>query len=298
MFRMEVQERLLVIDSTFRDRALFPSASDFRVYFPVPLTDVYKVELVDACLPNVSYNVTELNQVISWQEQVSGSTTSLSVKVPTGHYTEYTLADEIQRLMNSASQAFKEGNWPAYATLNPYAVTYDRVHNSFRFSLKYMILDRFRLLFPGNDLHELLGFDPGSTGWNVDGSITSVRPTIIDDASYTFLSSSELDDPLTLCLGDRYGSGPDALRAFAWFPNSTTKGGVIHHLWPSIEDVHSRETVFRPPRASISSMGFKLLDAKGNALETQGVEMDFVLRVFSLVRVEKQSDDLVYDSIL
>lgn len=45
-------------------------------------------------------------------------------------------------------------------------------------------------------------------------------------------------------------------------------------------------------------MGFKLIDSKGEMVETQGVNMDFVLRVYSLVRVKNTSDDLVYDSIL
>lgn len=237
---MDVQECLITVDSSFRDKAVFPNASDFRVYFPVPLTDVYKVELVSACLPNVSFNVTEDNHSFSWEEESSGNTNVLTAKVPTGHYTEYTLADELQRLMNAASLSSKDGNWPAYAILNPYSVTYDRVHNCFRFSLKYMVLDRFRLLFPGGDLHELLGFDAGNTDWNLDNMITSMRPTMVDISSYTFISSTELDDPLTLSFGSRNGSGPDTMRAFAWFPNSTSRGARIYHLWPSNEDIHSR----------------------------------------------------------
>lgn len=196
--------------------------------------------------------------------------------------------------MNSVSGASKDVDWPTYTTLDPYSVLYDRVLNRFKFSLKYTVLDRFRLTFPGNDLHELIGFEAGNTEWSVDHTIASIRPTTTDNSAYTFMSSLELDRSLTLCSGYRRGPGPDAMQAFAWFPNSTSKGDVIHHLWPSQEDVRSRQTVFRPPRSSISSMGFKILNAKGDVLETHGIDVDFVLRVYS---GEKDSDDLIYDSV-
>lgn len=83
---MPLQQSLIAVDSSFRDKLLFPCPTDFRVYFPTPLTDMYKVEFVNACLSNISFNVTEVNQSFGWEEQSMGSISAYTVKVPTGHY--------------------------------------------------------------------------------------------------------------------------------------------------------------------------------------------------------------------
>jgi hypothetical protein len=286
---MDLEETFIAVDSVYRDRTLYPDSGSFRVQFTTPLTDIYKIEIVSCCIPNVSYNVTEINQLFGWEEETSGVSSGCSFRIPTGHYTDSMLASEIQRLMNATFKIEKGGDWPAYATLDPFDVAYDKVHHHFVFLTKFSVFDRFRLVFGGGDCHELLGFPSGSSEWDASGFLASVTPTTIEGSAYTFMSSEELNEPLIPCLGSRYDASNVDMRAFAWFPNYLSRGFVIHHLWSTSEDVASRQKVFKPPLANLSSLQFKILDASGIILDTNGVDLDFVLRVQCFVRTDPPS---------
>lgn len=88
--------KMLLIDS--RDRLSYSnSSSDFTIELPEAITNIERVRLVAANVPNTIYNVRSTNNIIRWTR---GS--AFTYTIPEGAYTVTNLLSTIQTGMNAA----------------------------------------------------------------------------------------------------------------------------------------------------------------------------------------------------
>lgn len=90
------------IDSSDRDIPNYPDPAKYVYELEHELDDVVSIELVQACIPNSGYVITEGNNKICFQESLG---VNLLAVIPPGNYTIVTLAVAIQKAMSEAPGA-------------------------------------------------------------------------------------------------------------------------------------------------------------------------------------------------
>lgn len=90
----------LYLNSADRDTNAWPTPAEYMIDLPSEVTNIIKVDLVQASLPTTARNVTSTNNIIRFS--VSPHSILNTVRIPPGCYTGTTLALEIMIQMNVA----------------------------------------------------------------------------------------------------------------------------------------------------------------------------------------------------
>lgn len=137
----------VLIDSRFRDLELYPGSSEYVIDLDEPLDNIMSVELINYKVPNNSYMISKINNMLYFCEDpiqfsVQGAilpfdpANILKIVIPSGNYQPADLAAKIQSLINDVSRG-------------TITVTYDT--STQLFSFRSNLTDR-------NSLLQVLGF--------------------------------------------------------------------------------------------------------------------------------------------
>ena len=94
---------LFVVDSAMRDKLAYPTPSDYVVPLPMPLRNVFSVDLVDATIPRTEYSVERatntlviaVTQAFATIDAARAAGAAVSVSVPPGNYNVLQLIEVI-----------------------------------------------------------------------------------------------------------------------------------------------------------------------------------------------------------
>lgn len=283
---LDLQEAVICVDSSLRDKVIYPTSAHFRVYLRTPLTNVVSCELLSAEFPNVQYSLTARRNGFFFSETVGGEDRVAYFVLPTGNYLGADLAEATARLMNLTT---------AGSGGRTYAVMYNPLRSKFVFSMAEPSagVSRFKLLFsrPGS-AHKAFGFDAADTEWNVGYANEGVDPSDPEYAdsiastnyadlfgdTYVYLTSPELDTKFHETKYTRSitsASTPFVGNAFVWLSLFGEPGDVIYYSATTATQV---STEFRPPLAKLDQMEFSWRRKDGSLVDFQGLDNSFTLR--------------------
>ena len=108
---------IFIADSSKRDKAAYPTASEFEVTFNSQFRNIVKFEVLQASIPRTDYLVDEtecsftyaINQptnINTWQQDVAGNIRTANITP--GDYNFPQLVDEMNRVLEETSNAFND----------------------------------------------------------------------------------------------------------------------------------------------------------------------------------------------
>jgi hypothetical protein len=108
---------IFIADSSKRDKAAYPTASEFEVTFNSQFRNIVKFEVLQASIPRTDYLVDEtecsftyaINQptnINTWQQDVAGNIRTANITP--GDYNFPQLVDEMNRVLQATSNAFND----------------------------------------------------------------------------------------------------------------------------------------------------------------------------------------------
>lgn len=240
-----------------RDRlSSSPSTSDFIVQLPEQVLNVCQVELIDVQLPNVFYNITTNNQILTWVYN-DGSDHTLTYTIPAGCYDINTLVTKIQAGMNGAGDA---NTYSVTYNNEQFTVTFTRTGGSATFQLKCSLTTGpwYELGFPYTDTA-------------LDAS-PKTSPNVVNLASVYHLGLSV--SPLLALAQTSSGNYVN------WFLSVDTAGGVVINQPVNSEYM---QTSFIYTQSCLTQLHIKLDYANTSsrgALNLNGADWEFILRVY------------------
>jgi len=149
------QNYVFLVDSKDRERATYPTPSDYVVRFSTPFANIVGLEVLEATIPRTMYNVDVANNRIRFCIYVTGyalEKTYTTAEVPIGDYSITTLIPAINAVLISAllGEASTVAQITAASLSNP-----PDVRNTLVFTCPYP----FELDMAGSSIAEALGFD-------------------------------------------------------------------------------------------------------------------------------------------
>ena len=264
---IEYSTHVIEVDSSQRDTDEFPSSSEYTVFFRNPLTNVTRVDLTSAEVPNLSFNVNDSNNTFILEELIgTNPPNTVTCTLPEGHFDITDLTVEIQRQLN-----LKSSNHTS-----PYTVSALSGRNKVIFKAASGIT-RFRLLFEGdNTCCSLLGFDNSNTPYNdtftstdplYSSAIVSTGYVDINEERFLFLSSPELDTTFHEVSYRRseYGLTSTATpNCFAKLAMVGEPGSVIVY---AAGTGFSQFKEFKPPLARLDTLTIRWLRRDGSLVD-------------------------------
>jgi hypothetical protein len=269
---VEYSTHVVDVDSAQRDLNASPSSSEYVVYFRTPLTNIVRVDLASAEVPNTCFNVTTSNNAFVLEEVVGNSSPHLiTFDISEGYYDITDLVIEIERLLNLQSSSTSKPY--SVGTLGPQNKVIIRASSA---------VTRFRLPFSAdNTCRELLGFPGEDTPYNDTVSSTDpslshalVSPGYVNTPGdrFLFLSSPELDTTLH---GISYSSSTGGLvtssppNCFAKIALIGPPGSMIAYTagfgFPMYKE-------FRPPLARLDSLRIRWLRRDGSLADFRNMD--------------------------
>lgn len=104
-------ESYVMVDSFDRDQINFPDSAVFAFHLDKEYQRCTNIDLVQAAVPNIIYNVTVENNHFFLKHHEYDLDFFISVRIPPGHYDVFTFVDELQRLLNDElSSMYKNAN--------------------------------------------------------------------------------------------------------------------------------------------------------------------------------------------
>lgn len=108
------QQFMFVVDSAARDRTAYPTPSDYIVSLPMPLRNVFAVDLVDATIPRTEYSIEKTSNTLLYapsHDHVSADDARaagrcVTVRIPPGDYTAPLLVDTLNAAFEEAALGF------------------------------------------------------------------------------------------------------------------------------------------------------------------------------------------------
>lgn len=269
---VEYSTHVIDVDSAQRDVSMFSNSSEYVVYFRTPLTNIVRVDLASAEVPNTSSNITENNSTFALEEIVGGGEPNLiRFDLPDGYYDITDLCVEIERLLNLKSSS----------NTKPYTVSTLGPQNKIMIKAASGVT-RFRLKFEdGGTCCELLGFAQENTPYN--DTFTSTDPqysnAIISSGyvntpgdRFLFLSSPELDTNFhEVCYSSSDGGLVTASppNCFAKIALVGQPGSMIAYTagvgFPMYKE-------FRPPLARLDSLRIRWLRRDGSLADFKNMD--------------------------
>lgn len=155
------QSYIFLVDSADRDRATYPTPSEYVVEFTAPFRNVIGMEVLDASVPRTMYNVDGINDTLSFfihtaDYPVSSNIFSQCVvrTIPHGEYTVQTLVPALNAVLNMPLNGAAASQPTASITVEPSTNPAD-VKSTLRFRCPYP----FFLNMGASTIAETLGFD-------------------------------------------------------------------------------------------------------------------------------------------
>ena len=149
------QNYVFLVDSKDRERATYPTPSDYVVRFNTPFANIVGLEVLEATIPRTMYNVDVANNKIRFCIYAAGyalEKTYTTVEVPIGDYSITTLIPAINAVL--ASALLGSTDMLAQITVASLSNPPD-VRNTLVFTCPYA----FELDMDGSSIAEALGFD-------------------------------------------------------------------------------------------------------------------------------------------
>jgi hypothetical protein len=269
--RVEYSTHVIEVDSALRDRVNFPNSNDFMVYFRAPLTNIVRVDLSFAEVPNTGFNVNESNSLFVLEEVVgSNAPNVVRFTLDEGFYDINDLSDELTRLLNLHSSS----------TQKPYTVSSLTRQNKLSFTAGADV-SQFRILFEEATCGKVLGFENINTDFST-GGIVSSKYVDTTGERYVLLSSPELDTNLheiTYSDGVTVVSPTNCFGRIALVGEAgslvTYSGGIGGY--PIFKE-------FRPPIARLDSLHIRWLKRDGTPADFRNLENNIQLHFKCVVR--------------
>lgn len=240
-------ETYLHVNSARRGAPTTTPSNPIAVSLATPINSVVGVELLSATIPKTLYNITALNNLLTFTD----GTGTFTITLPPGAYGATTLLTAIQSAMNAVSPGYTVA---IGATTFKVTITYAGVGN---ITLSF---DAARSIGP------TLGYLPTS----LTGAQTYTAPKVIS-----------LDQPydwFVVCSQARAsGSTTGTLTGFNW---SIPMGGSISGdivVWTTNEEYSSRVAI---SKTNLKALNFAICDDQGAALDLQGAEWSLLIRCY------------------
>lgn len=102
------QSYIFLVDSAQRDRAVFPTPTEYTITFTAPFNNVIGIDIIDASIPRTQYNIDVYNNTLSFMihdNSFVGHPIDISnlitVTIPPGDYTIQTLLPQLNEVLSS-----------------------------------------------------------------------------------------------------------------------------------------------------------------------------------------------------
>jgi hypothetical protein len=274
MNRSAAYERLVYVDSTNRDKTLFPNGSSYTLHLTDVVKNVSRVDLVAAKVPNTLFNVTNGSNVLTY----TGISGLSNIFLDTGFYSAYGIQSELTNSSN-ALVAYQylpdEGKYLLFAA-DPFTVTF---HTSEIAKLTGFNAHQTYSSFPASS-DPVYQNNPNYASYNILKSPNGVDFVVNE---YVFLDIAELRTPTMIDakpMDSRTGtySGSNARRSFAMIQMDVSSGCIKN--FKESQDYHV--SVFYPePINSLDRLTIGWYDKLGNLLNFEGFDNNaFVLRFY------------------
>ena len=265
----------VIIDSRDRNHDVFPTTSEYEVYFNTVYKDVVSIELLSAEIPHSGYPVNSNNNELHFQEtnaQVSGNT-YYTATIPQGSYTATELATKIQEKMNLVGQS-------------TYTISIDSNSRKFKIISNLSGGDNlFNLLFRGTStkyhdttrysyrtrsIGAVIGYKRNDlTG---SGSYTAQNQYNIKGEKYVML---HIDD-----LNNMEGVGSGVSNAFS---KITLNSNLNDTRFYNMSEYISRKS-FNPPMNNLSKLTIKFKNYDGSLYDFGGIEHSLFFKITTLIQ--------------
>jgi len=264
---MVLRNSTLVLNSKDRDVATDPT-NNFSITLARPVFNVVKAEFRYFFLENGIWNIdSEGNQFqISFTEIATGTTTSGSVFIPPGYYSQIALCNAIQQQLDDVVNGGMDGV---------------EINASGRLVFQSTLYTFIVGFIFGNPIQEttagLLGFDVGSWSSAPTGAgevVQSQNEVSIASYPYIFLQSSKLQNQLLTS---------STLSAFAIVPMTSSLQG-IGNTDVSLGTTYDAgsypldASYFTQP-ITLDRVDIRLVDDRGVLLDTRGNDVSIVVRL-------------------
>lgn len=182
---------MFIIDSNTRNRAAYPSPSEYYIPFPQPFKNVFAVDLIDATIPRTEFSVDVHSNVIAYApgtyttyDTALEKQTIVSVRIPPGDYNTATLIQAVNERLKFAG--LEKGHAPlrAIPTSSPVDITN---------TLAFVRSEPFTLFMNQSSMRSVLGFGAPATlpGNNVnwDGSLRYTTNSDVSNDAFMSVTS-------------------------------------------------------------------------------------------------------------
>lgn len=278
---MEVRQ--VFVSSENRDTDRYPYGNAYTLHLTQPIKDIHKVELLYASVPNVFYNLTEGNDVLT--VDVGGASNTFSLTP--GFYNSSTLVSEINYTV---------------VTLTGLNIQYMAQYGKFLFT-SALPAPSFTITINSSELADMLGFENGVTyssqvsltppsdpalyeqhvrylnrNWLQSTKIVNLAPN-----EGVFLDIHELrtmfnEDALAIT-GNTY-TGQNVSRTFGLIPMDVTAGAVKHFKKSTDYDFC---VDYVNPIRKLDRLSVEWIDRRGRKVHFNGLEDNsFMLRFHTL----------------
>ena len=266
-------ERLVYVDSTNRDKTVYPNGSSYTLHLTDVVKNVSRVDLVAAKVPNTLYNLTSGSNVLTY----TGVSTVSNVFLDPGFYSGYGIQAELTNSSNAL-------------------VAYQFLPDEGKFLV--FAASAFTVKFHSSELAKMTGFAAGTTYTAQPASSDPVYQNNPQYASYyilkspngvdftvnefVFLDIQELRTPTMIDAKPMNSkgtySGANARRTFAMIQMDVSSGCI-----KNFKESHDyRISVFYPePINSLDRLTVTWYDKNGQQLNFEGFDNNaFVLRFY------------------
>jgi hypothetical protein len=179
MLRQSTEDSFLfIIDSTMRDRASYPTPSEYYIPFPIPFRNVFALDLVDAQIPRTEYSVESQSNSLAYApgdyetyEEARASGDLVTVHIEPG---DYNVAQLIQVVNTSLQKAaLDNGHHPLIVSpkSNPLELTN---------KLVFTRAEPFSLFMGNSTIRNIVGFGNPSHTFGATTSWDAARKYATD----------------------------------------------------------------------------------------------------------------------
>ena len=231
------------IDSSHRNRSLYPNNNDYVVSLGERYHGIYSIRLIEAVIPNSEYIINDNNNKIDFTYSSTDSSTDYTATLTNGNYTPTSSTDleaNIKTAMNAAVGGVIS------------SITYSDLTRKLTFNTGGNVTFNFKTGNNAvNNAAELLGFNPYENKTISSGN-TSDNVINVNGPNYIILNIDADDDELN-ALSNEHGSGPTqglssssatdniyASQVFGKLPLDVTQGNNIH-----FKDEYPIEYIFK-----------------------------------------------------
>lgn len=278
---MEVRQ--VFVSSENRDTERYPYGNAYTLHLTQPIKDIHKVELLYASVPNVLYNLSMGDDVLT--ANVGGLSNTFSLTP--GFYNSSTLVTEI----NSTIVTLTGLNIQYIPQFGKFLFTSPSTEPSFRITINNSELADMLGLTTGVEYSSLTSSTPSSNPKLYDQHTRYINNNWLQSAKVinfapnegVFLDIDELRTPFNedaLAITGNTYTGQNVSRTFGLIPMDVVAGGVKHFKKTSDYDFC---VDYVNPIRKLDRLTVQWIDRRGRRLQFNGLEDNsFMLRIHTL----------------